>query len=275
MAKTKAIILGSDVTILKQKGDSVMKTKAVVLTFLALSLSFTLLLHPASAYDATGTWDWETSNGRSECSMTPPLDNSGEFKITQYGNLINIKLPYQLGECSFSGSAAGSRYQAFGPCELSHYKLVFDLVSAYVGKGYMLVNSNSSDSCYKSWDLLLKKRGTCTPSDTVMCLQDGRFRVSVKWWDEHGNTGVGTAIPSTDDSGIFWFFNSSNMELLIKVLDGCGINNKYWVFFAATTDQKFTVKVDDLQKGQQVEYTNPLKNPADAVTDTSAFDTCP
>ena len=65
------------------------------------------------------------------------------------------------------------------------------------------------------------------------------------------------------------------MELLIKVLDGCGVNNRYWVFFAATTDQKFTVRVTDTETEEQVEYTNPLKHPADAVTDTAAFDTCP
>ena len=252
-----------------------MKAKIAFLTIISLPLYLTFLSSAVGAYDATGTWDWETTNGRSECGMIPPIDNSGEFEITQYGNLINIKLSYQLGECTFSGGVAGSRYQAFGPCELYHYKLVFDLESTYVGKGYMLVNQNNNDPCYKSWDLLLQKQGTCTPSDTVMCLQNGRFKISVKWWDEHGNTGVGHAIPSTDDSGLFWFFSPSNMELLIKVLDGCGVNNKYWVFFAATTDQEFTVTVTDTNTAQQVEYTNPLKHPADAVTDTSAFATCP
>ena len=108
-----------------------------------------------------------------------------------------------------------------------------------------------------------------------MCLQGGRYSIGVTWEDQTGKTGVGHAIPSTDDSGLFWFFSPSNMELLIKVLNGCGYNNRYWVFFVATTDQEFTVTVTDTKTGQSVEYTNPLKNPADAVTDTDAFATCP
>jgi hypothetical protein len=86
---------------------------------------------------------------------------------------------------------------------------------------------------------------------------------------------VGHAVPFTDDSGLFWFFSNSNMELLIKVLDGCSFNSHYWVFFAATTDQEFTVTVTDTLTGYVNQYTNPMKHPADAVTDTSAFATCP
>jgi hypothetical protein len=108
-----------------------------------------------------------------------------------------------------------------------------------------------------------------------MCLQNGRFAVEVTWKDQHGGSGMGYAIPSTDDSGLFWFFSPNNMELLIKVLNGCSINNRYWVFFAATTDQEFTVVIHDYAHGTTIAYNNPLKNPADAVTDTDAFETCP
>ena len=118
--------------------------------------------------------------------------------------------------------------------------------------------------------------GSCVSSDTAMCLNKGRFKVEVAWKAQDGRTGVGKAVPcGSDDSGMFWFFQGSNWEMLIKVLDGCGINNRYWVFFAATTDQEFTVTVTDTKTGQQVQYTNPLKTPADAVTDTDAFATCP
>lgn len=230
----------------------------------------------ANAYDATGTWNYTKSNTHCECLTGPIPDYSWEIKITQYGNLISIE--YERGTKNIlSGSVAGNRYQAFG--DVIHASglwpttIIFDLNSANVGKGYFLTTDTSN--CLYSSNFDLQRQGTCTPSDTVMCLQNGRFSVSVNWEDQQGNKGVGTAIPSTDDSGLFWFFSPSNMELLIKVLDGCGINNKYWVFFAATTDQKFTVTVVDLQTGQQVEYTNPLKNPADAITDTSAFASCP
>lgn len=61
------------------------------------------------------------------------------------------------------------------------------------------------------------------------------------------------------------------MELLIKVLDGCPINNHYWIFFESANDQEFTVMVTDLDTDKQAEYANLLNNRADEVTDTSAF----
>ena len=50
---------------------------------------------------------------------------------------------------------------------------------------------------------------------------------------------------------------------------------RFWVFYAATTDVGFTVTVTDLLTGTSKTYANPLGQAADAVTDTSAFATCP
>lgn len=55
----------------------------------------------------------------------------------------------------------------------------------------------------------------------------------------------------------------------------CGINNHFWVFFATTTDVGFTATVRDTQGAEVKVYTNPLGQAANAVTDTSAFATCP
>ena len=79
----------------------------------------------------------------------------------------------------------------------------------------------------------------------------------------------------TVDSGIFYFFNADNWELLLKILDGCSFTGNYWVFFAATTNVEFTITVTDIQAGAEKTYFNALGNPANAVTDTSAFATCP
>ena len=109
-----------------------------------------------------------------------------------------------------------------------------------------------------------------------MCLNNGRFEVQVDWRDQGGQSGTAKVVPyGSDDSGLFWFFDGSNWEMLVKVLDGCGLNDHFWVFYAATTDQQFTLSVRDTISGNTVEYINPLKHPADAVTDTLAFDTCP
>lgn len=79
----------------------------------------------------------------------------------------------------------------------------------------------------------------------------------------------------SDDSGILYLFTENNWEILIKVLDGCRINDRYWVFFAATTDVAYRVTVVDTQTGQRRVYTNPAGVASPAVTDTGAFATCP
>ena len=117
--------------------------------------------------------------------------------------------------------------------------------------------------------------GPCVPGPTTMCLNGGRFQVEVVWVDFEDNTGPGSVVPvSADRSGLFYFFREDNWEMLIKVLDGCSINEHFWVFFAATTNVEFTVTVTDTDTGEVKLYTNPLGHSADAVTDTRAFATC-
>lgn len=97
----------------------------------------------------------------------------------------------------------------------------------------------------------------------------------VDWRDHQGNTGVGTTTAyRSDDSGMFWFFDRDNWELLVKVLDGCAVNGHYWVFVAGTTDVEFDLRVDwwfgpDVNDARV--YHNDLGHPADAITDTAAF----
>ena len=75
----------------------------------------------------------------------------------------------------------------------------------------------------------------CTPSPTTLCLNDSRFEVEVSWRDSRDRTGDGQAKSITADTGYFWFFSETNIELVIKVLDARSINQKYWVFFGALT----------------------------------------
>ncbi len=122
---------------------------------------------------------------------------------------------------------------------------------------------------------VLRFEADCMSGATTLCLNNDRFKVEVDWETTDG-TGLGQVVPGgTADSSNLWFFSPDNWEMLIKVLDGCGINDHFWVFFAATTDVGFTVTVTDTQEGEVKVYTNPPGQAADAVTDTSAFATCP
>ena len=111
----------------------------------------------------------------------------------------------------------------------------------------------------------------CVDDDNSLCLLRGRFKVEVVWRLANGQTGSGHMVPVSDNSGFVWFFERDNVEMLLKVLDGCAISNTRWVFFAATTNVDFTVEVTDTATGVTKEYKNPGGNAATPVQDTFTF----
>jgi hypothetical protein len=117
--------------------------------------------------------------------------------------------------------------------------------------------------------------GRCFLSSQTLCLHDERFSVEVEWKDRTGHRGQGQLIPFwSSDSGIFWFFSPNNWEMLVKVIDGCSINDRFWVFAASTTNIELTLTVTDHGSGLVKQYFKPLGNPAPAITDTDAFPSC-
>lgn len=118
--------------------------------------------------------------------------------------------------------------------------------------------------------------GPCTAGPTTLCLNRGRFKVEVSWTDFNNQSGPARVTAcGSDDSGIFYFFTPDNWEMLIKVLDACGVNQRYWVYAAATTNVAYTINVTDTRTGVRKVYSNPLGISAAAITDSSAFATCP
>lgn len=112
---------------------------------------------------------------------------------------------------------------------------------------------------------------------TVGELRGGSFQVRVEWRDFLGLTGVGTLVPlGSSDSAMFWFFDPANWELLVKIVNGCGHNQRYWVYYAATTNVEFTLQVDATFDGSPPRsYFNPLGTTLmTSVTDIDAFG-CP
>ena len=116
--------------------------------------------------------------------------------------------------------------------------------------------------------------GFCLPGDTNLCLSSGRFRVDVTWRTRDGRTGVGHAVGLTGDTGYFWFFDPSNVEAVVKVLDACTVNSKAWVFTGGLTDVQTDIAVTDTQTGAVRTYHNPQGTPFQPVQDTSAFNAC-
>ncbi|HSF39774.1 MAG TPA: ELWxxDGT repeat protein [Thermoanaerobaculia bacterium] len=110
----------------------------------------------------------------------------------------------------------------------------------------------------------------CQPSDTVLCLGGGRFKVEASWRDFEGRSGRGHAVPLTADTGYFWFFDPANVEVISKVLDGRGVNGHHWVFYGALSTVQYTLTVTDTQTGAARRYVNPPGR-LGSVGDTNAF----
>jgi len=118
--------------------------------------------------------------------------------------------------------------------------------------------------------------GPCVPDESTLCLHDGRFRVQVAFRPPGEAERLATKIDFTVRAGLFWFFNPANVEMLLKVQNACvDPFQRWWVFFAATTNVEFTVTVADTQGGVVRRYSNPQGKAALPVQDTSAFATCP
>ncbi len=112
--------------------------------------------------------------------------------------------------------------------------------------------------------------GTCPASDSGLCLQNNRFRVEIDWRDFQGNSGRGTPVPLTADTGYFWFFNPANVETIVKVLNGQPINQHFWTFYGALSNVEYTMTVTDAETGLTQRYFNPSRQFA-SVGDTESF----
>ena len=124
----------------------------------------------------------------------------------------------------------------------------------------------------------------CVGSDTTLCVDDNpgdqRFQVTVHFHTSQGGgiSGNGQEIPLAPlgviHGGLFWFFGADNPEMLFKMVNGCSLNNHFWVFLSAGTNVAFTVDVLDTASGHSTSYSNPDLKAALPVQDTSALP-CP
>lgn len=114
---------------------------------------------------------------------------------------------------------------------------------------------------------------TCTENATTLCLSNNRFKVQATFQTSSTN-GTANVVELTPDTGYLWFFNASNVEVVVKVLDACGING-YWVFAGGLTDVGVILTVTDTKSGAVKQYSNSIGTKYQPIQDTSAFSTCP
>ena len=119
----------------------------------------------------------------------------------------------------------------------------------------------------------------CTEDGHRACLQDGRFLVEarVSFTRSSGERVVDRAVgvkeamlngpPKT--ASLFWFFAEDNPELLVKVVNGCHVTGRYWVFGSAATDLDYSVLVTDNATGVTMTWRRDSSDPL--INDTAAF----
>lgn len=93
-------------------------------------------------------------------------------------------------------------------------------------------------------------------------------------WRTATDSGDAFAVPADTvwtDSGLFWFFDPKNTEVMVKVLDGCAVNDHFWVLGSASTNVGFTLKLTNSATGDTWEVSNPGGKLAPAFADVNAF----
>jgi len=125
------------------------------------------------------------------------------------------------------------------------------------------------------WAFAPAAPSTCAADATTLCLQNGRFQVRATWQTANGASGDAQAVPVTANTGAFWFFSAANLELVVKLLNGCGAGSHYWVFAGGLTDVKVVMTVTDTTTGAFKVYQNPQSVPIVPVQDSGAFASCP
>jgi hypothetical protein len=124
-------------------------------------------------------------------------------------------------------------------------------------------------------NLVFKRTGTCGTTPDRLCLNNDRFQVTAAYENYAGQSGAGNGQAMTGDTGYFWFFSASNVEVVLKVINGCSYNSSYWIYAGGLTDVEVDIEVKDTRTGTTRHYSNNLGTPFQPIGDIGSFVVCP
>ncbi len=113
----------------------------------------------------------------------------------------------------------------------------------------------------------------CWPSRLRACLQKRRFEVEATYDATifGGTSGFASPNLESDQSLKMSFFDPANLELFLKVIDGCGANGHYWVFASGLTNAGVSLRITDRVRGVVKTYDNPAGQAFVPRLDIEAF----
>ena len=107
-----------------------------------------------------------------------------------------------------------------------------------------------------------------------LCLLNQRFAVDVSFSAGAGQWQFAQPVGISDSSGYYWFFDAGNVEVLVKLVDGCAVNGHFWFFAAGLTNLGTTFVVMDTQTGARKYYETPANTAFAPIQDVAAL-ACP
>ncbi|MDA8016360.1 MAG: spondin domain-containing protein [Thermoanaerobaculia bacterium] len=213
--------------------------------------------------------------GNSNPTAIPVFDGQGRFLEGEYlvvgdrvydtGTEVNDESP--VNTAFFGQSAPDTGVEEDG------------LVRAHPGflppgSGGILDDDMFSAGDFQTRGYRVARVRVTTSGQPSVYLQNGRFRVSATFEvDGESDRALGKAL--TDESATFTFFGDENVELVLKVLDACTFNDRFWVFSSGLTDVPVEILVEDLESGESRTFASDGGTAFPPILDSDAFATCP
>jgi hypothetical protein len=114
----------------------------------------------------------------------------------------------------------------------------------------------------------------CADDGASLCLAGGRFLVRAQWRTADGGFGYARPRALDEQSGALWFFGDANLELVVKVLDGCAVNDHHWIYVAGLTDVETHLTVTDTWTGEIWSTETPVLTRFPPVQDIQGLEGC-
>jgi len=116
----------------------------------------------------------------------------------------------------------------------------------------------------------------CEDGGETLCLQEGRFEVTLDWAAASGPPTPARARSLSAETGTFTFFDAGTVEAVVRLIDGCSFNDRYWLFAGGLTDVATRLRVRDvLHPERDLVFEKPSGEPFAPILDLAAFAGCP